>query len=317
MKPIYIANFSGGKDSTYLLLELIRRGLPLDLVLNVDTGMEFPAMYRHIDRVERELLVPDGLPLVRLKAERSFEEWMLEAARPGRTPGYGWPGAMARWCTGQLKLHIINNFSTTLPADVELHQYIGFAVDEQYRLKRKTNQSKRKHYPLVEWGITEAQALEGCRQAGYTWDGLYDHFSRVSCWCCPLQSLDELRALYRGFPELWAKLRALDDRALAQFGWDNPYARFRPHESVRMLERRFQLEQAWSEAGESIRSRKFYRALDQLYVQAFILPERRRRAEELLPYVTPEDVRALLHPESPQRGDRGRIPTRGLPSPVR
>ena len=112
---MYIADFSGGKDSTYLLLELIRRGLPLDLVLNVDTGMEFPAMYRHIDRVERELLIPNGLSLVRLKAARGFEEWMLEAARPGRTPGYGWPGPLVRWCTGQLKLHLINRFFTTLP----------------------------------------------------------------------------------------------------------------------------------------------------------------------------------------------------------
>ena len=193
---------------------------------------------------------------------------------------------------------------------MEIHQYIGFAADEQYRLKRKTNQSERKHYPLVEWGITEAQALEGCRQAGYTWDGLYDHFSRVSCWCCPFQSLDELRALYRSFPELWAKLRALDDRALAQFGWGNPYARFRSHESVRMLERRFQLEQSWSEAGGSIRSRAFYKALNHLYFHEFVLPESRRRAEALLPYVTPGDVRALLYTGASRQREEQNIMTR-------
>ena len=47
-------NFSGGKDSTYLLLEMIRRNMPFDGVLNVDTGMEFPAMtepvFAHVDQ---------------------------------------------------------------------------------------------------------------------------------------------------------------------------------------------------------------------------------------------------------------------------
>ena len=44
----YILSFSGGKDSTYLLLELIRRDYPLDEVRFFDTGWEYPAMYDHI-----------------------------------------------------------------------------------------------------------------------------------------------------------------------------------------------------------------------------------------------------------------------------
>ena len=35
-------------------------------------------------------------------------------------------------------------------------------------------------------------------------------FSRVSCWCCPLQSLEELRKLYRYFPDLWRQLEEWD-----------------------------------------------------------------------------------------------------------
>ena len=36
-----------------MLLLMIERGLPIDLVLTADTGMEFPEMYRHWDRVEQ------------------------------------------------------------------------------------------------------------------------------------------------------------------------------------------------------------------------------------------------------------------------
>ncbi|GAI98610.1 unnamed protein product, partial [marine sediment metagenome] len=38
----YIASFSGGKDSTAMLLRLIKEGWPLDEVVFFDTGWEFP-----------------------------------------------------------------------------------------------------------------------------------------------------------------------------------------------------------------------------------------------------------------------------------
>ena len=37
-------SLSGGKDSTAMLLLMIERGMPIDLVLSADTGMEFPEM---------------------------------------------------------------------------------------------------------------------------------------------------------------------------------------------------------------------------------------------------------------------------------
>ena len=49
----YILSFSGGKDSTFLLLELIRRKYPLDAVQFFDTGWEFPVMYEHIDKCKQ------------------------------------------------------------------------------------------------------------------------------------------------------------------------------------------------------------------------------------------------------------------------
>ena len=44
-----------------MLLLMIERGLPIDLVLTADTGMEFPEMYRHWDQVEQYLFQKRGL----------------------------------------------------------------------------------------------------------------------------------------------------------------------------------------------------------------------------------------------------------------
>ena len=46
----------------------------------------------------------------------------------------------------------------------------------------------------VEAGRTAKDVCrEYCTERGFTWDGLYERFSRVSCFCCPLQGIGELR----------------------------------------------------------------------------------------------------------------------------
>lgn len=311
----HAVSFSGGKDSTYLLLEMIRRDMPIDLVLNADTGMEFPAMYEHIDKVDDFLMAERGIRITRLKSQRTFEELMFDAVKADTTfgeTGYGWPNAVVRWCTGQLKTHLIHRYTGTLP--VQPYEYVAIAADEQYRLARKTNQGALRRHPLVDWNVTEAQALAGCYAAGYTWDGLYKHFSRVSCWCCPLQSLNELRVLHQCYPQVWQMLRALDDRAIAQFGRDNPYGQFRKRESVRMLEARFAFETEWGKAHGETRSRAFFQELDRLYTEQFYVdghyfagpsqPEgtvwtQAQRTAALLPYVTDADLNRLRFGDIP------------------
>lgn len=281
---------------------MIRRDMPIDMVLNVDTGMEFSAMYDHIDKVERFLLSERGIPITRLKPPKTFEHLMFDAVRetkPGQPVGYGWPSIRVRWCTGQLKTGLIDRYLRDLPT--RPYQYIAFASDEGYRLERPNNQDAYKRYPLVEWGVTEAQALAGSYAAGYTWDGLYEKVSRVSCWCCPLQGLDDLRALWAFYPEVWEQLRALDDRAIQQFGKESPYGQFRKKESVRMLEARFAFEQAWRAAGGNTRSRAFYKELDRLYQARFYVDGQyytgpappKSQAAELLNYVTAAEAAAI------------------------
>ena len=41
----HVASFSGGKDSTAMVLRLIEEDWPLDEIVFFDTGWEFPQMY--------------------------------------------------------------------------------------------------------------------------------------------------------------------------------------------------------------------------------------------------------------------------------
>ena len=231
-----------------MLLLMIERGLPIDLVLTADTGMEFPEMYRHWDRVEQYLFQKRGLKLTILRHPRGFEWLMFNDPKSRRSclenrallgvPPYGngWPGIKVRWCTGQLKTHLIRKEVNRLKQECHALHYVGIAADEPKRIEQE-------QYPLVEWGIAERQALQICYDRGYTWDGLYELYNRCSCWCCPLQRIGELRTLRQRHPQLWTRLLDIDRRAIDQFGTSNPLGQFKKEWTVEQLEQRFAAEE--------------------------------------------------------------------------
>ena len=168
----------------------------------VDYGLEFPEMYDHLDLLEQKL----GMRIWRIAPRLPFE-WMMNkkrvVARDGSIKyGYGWPSNV-RWCTQQ-KVYALDHFAKSFKNPVHC---VGYAADED----RSSNMSKYPYrYPLQEYGITEKQALKNCYDRGYYWGGLYHHFSRVSCFCCPQKSEDDLRKIRRFYPKLWAEMLRMD-----------------------------------------------------------------------------------------------------------
>ena len=241
-------SLSGGKDSSYLLLQMIERGMPIDAVLSADTGMEFPEMYGHLEKLDDLLYRERGIHITTLRHPKGFEWLMFDEpkqkpktlenrARLGIPPcGNGWPGIRVRWCTGQLKTHLISKEVNRLKREKNALHYVGIAADEAWRCKGE-------QYPLVDWGVTEAEALRGCYDRGFDFGGLYEIYHRASCWCCPFQRIEELRRLRKHHPELWDKLIELDRRARAQFG-PGPLGQFKKNWSVDRLEERFATEDA-------------------------------------------------------------------------
>lgn len=254
-----VVSFSGGKDSTAMLLKMIEEKIDIDCVLFCDTGLEFPQMYEHIDKVERET----GIHITRVKAEKPFEYYMFDypvarrddspvKMRYGDVKGFGWPGPRMRWCTKTLKSEPREKFIKGLREHYEIRYYVGLATDEGYRFNRKNNQQENHVHPLVDWNMTEADCLKYCYDRGYDWGGLYEHFKRVSCWCCPLQSLEELRSLRKYYPEQWEKL----------LEWEkHNYRNFRADYSVDELEKRFAFEEECLAKGMKISGKEFHALL--------------------------------------------------------
>ena len=116
-----------------------------------------------------------------------------------------------RWCTYKLKTSIITKYLDSIG---KRFQYIGIAKDEDDRIERKElSINEIRKYPLVEWGITESEALQYCYDKGFDWEGLYEDFKRVSCWCCPYMSKQELGNLRTNFPVLWNELLRLSEKS--------------------------------------------------------------------------------------------------------
>jgi len=215
----HVVSFSGGKDSTAMLLMMIDKDMPIDEIVFCDTGMEFPQMYEHIAKVikytHRNITV--------LRAKHSFEYYLGHHVKKNGSVGYGFPDFKNRWCTTLLKQNIMRKHCK---GHTEYH---GIAVDEIHRTYKNVK-NRNIEYPLVDWYITEKQALQYCYDLGFNWGGLYEKFNRVSCWCCPLSRIGELRTLHNDFPELWQELKRLDKLS---------FRRFRNDYSVEELEKKF------------------------------------------------------------------------------
>lgn len=266
MKNKYIiVSFSGGKDSTAMLLHMIELQEHIDEVICCDTYKEFPAMYNHIDKVQK-IVEDNGIKFTMLRHPRSFDEWMFEyepkrrnpeqfKAKYGDAKGKSWPTPKSRWCTGELKIKIIDAYVQNLTNKYDLVKVLGIAADEEDRLQRKNQQQNNCRFPLVEWGWTEKDCLKYCYDKGYDWDGLYEIFDRVSCWCCPLQPLESLRKLRTHFPDLWQQLKEMDKKT---------WQKFKEDYSVEELDIRFAFEEERLARGLSIRNKEFFTQLRQI-----------------------------------------------------
>lgn len=266
MQDYYVVSFSGGKDSTAMLLRLLELKQQIDEVVYCDTYKEFPQMYRHIEKVKK-IVEEAGVKFTTLKHDLTFDQWLLDYEPKRRDPqaffakygadakGKGWATSRVRWCTGELKTKLMDRYINNLKKKFNVIMYIGLAADEVKRLERAHNKQENHVHPLAEWGWSEADCLQYCYSLGFDWEGLYNIFNRVSCWCCPLQPLEELRKLRKHFPQLWQELRDLDAHT---------WSEFKVGYSVEDLEKRFTFEEQRIAEGKSIKNREFYKELKEV-----------------------------------------------------
>ena len=190
----HVLSYGGGVNSTALAIRLINEGWDGPVVF-CDTGAEWPDTYCFIDYFEREWLVPRGQHIERLGAE-----WRPPSRQLGLIglceSHHIIPVAAVRWCTADYK---VTPFERWLKAHGHEQEYrlIGIAADEAQRQKGRI-------CPLIDWGIDRAGCVAIIQAEGL------DVPRKSGCYICPFQRSSQWRELWQRWPELNARVDALE-----------------------------------------------------------------------------------------------------------
>ncbi|MDL2287995.1 phosphoadenosine phosphosulfate reductase [Oscillospiraceae bacterium OttesenSCG-928-F05] len=234
-----IASCSFGKDSLAAIAVRMEHGEPIDkavycrIMFDHVTSAELPEhedwIFSHaIPLLERRY----GIHTTVVQAERSYVDYFYSRFQKGRKAGriYGFPFRCGAWCNDRLKVKPINKWQRQ---QGEYTAIIGIAADETKRIPGNT--APNKMLPLVDYGVTEAEAFDICRKHDLLSPAYNGERERLGCWFCHNQRIDELRRLRVEHPTLWRKLMALDA--------DSP-VKFTPRETLTDFDERFEREAA-------------------------------------------------------------------------
>ncbi len=224
-RATHIASVSGGKDSCYMVLKMLQKGMPLDQLLFIDTGLEFPEMYSYLEKFEGYI----GMKIKRIQSKTSFKEEFYRIVSTGKNKGkiYGWPYILGAWCNSRLKVTPLKKYLNNIG---EYISYIGIAYNEPDRYYRlKINEIA----PLYDMKITEKQVIVEMNKLGIL-NPLYKKFDRLGCYLCPKQNIESLRTVRREYPDLWSEMLEFDKHSSISF---------KPNATLCDLDKRFAQEE--------------------------------------------------------------------------
>jgi len=196
-----IISFSGGKDSTAMLLRMVELDYDFDEIVFADTGFEFPELYNYIKVIEKHI----GRKITVLKPEKKlFEKWfygkVTRGSNKGKTRGFPLE-AFSCWWARESKLKPLSRFQKKAS-----EIYVGIAYDEKHRVSKIDDRFK---YPLIEWKWSEKDCIDYLNKKNL-FNSLYVNFNRLGCWFCSKQSKLSLYVIYKNYPDLWDKLKWWD-----------------------------------------------------------------------------------------------------------
>lgn len=238
----YVLSLSFGKDSMAMLIEVLKRKLPLDYVVFCDIKFndkisgEHPLMAEWIPKAEQILLDRFGVNIIHLTAKKNFTEQFYTVKQKGNHKGrrYGFPYTIGAWCNGRLKLDPINNFIKGIIKEYgAVTEYIGIAKDEPKRLERykELETDNHKYITLADLDIDEFQALDICERNNLL-SPKYKNSFRGGCWFCPKQSLSDLYLLWENYPEYFNMLEEMEK---------DSFNSFKPNLTLKQIRKRFEI----------------------------------------------------------------------------
>ena len=209
--PERIVQFSGGKDSTALVLWAREHFGDTFLPLFCDTGWEHPLTMAYIDHINTTVL---GGRLVTVRSAK-YADMVDLVTKKGRVPS-----ATARFCTEELKILPTRDFLRTLSDEPTVYQ--GIRASESKPRKDAGPRVWSDVYdcwvmrPLLRWSAEQVFALH--RRHGVEPNPLYKlGAGRVGCFPCINVNLGELKRVGQTLPEIWERAATLERAATRTF----------------------------------------------------------------------------------------------------
>ena len=194
-------SFSGGKDSTAMLLRMIELDYKIDKIVFADSGFEFPELYEYIKRIEKHI----GREITILKTKEGlFKEWFYGKVTRGHNIGKvrGFPlRFFPCWWSRESKVKPLSKIGKDCKK-----VYVGIAYDEKRRIRKGSSNIE---YPLVDWKWTEKDCVNYLNKKGLL-NPLYTNFNRLGCYFCPKQNDGSLYVLWYNYSELWRNMVVWD-----------------------------------------------------------------------------------------------------------
>lgn len=197
-----ISSYGGGTNSTALLIECVKRGIRIDMILFADTGAEKPHTYKYVEYFSK-WLVSKGYPAIQVvQASKSLEQDCFDRkALP--SIAYG-----TKSCSQRFKIapqdKLVNNSSIVGGRLVKL---IGYDADEPHRASKTYNDKYTRIYPLIDWNMGRDECIQTIEDAGLVLPG------KSACYFCPNSKISEIKWLEQFHPELLEKALEMEAQA--------------------------------------------------------------------------------------------------------
>jgi hypothetical protein len=215
-----VLSLGAGVQSTTLLMLAAEGAIPkIDAAIFSDTGWEPRAVYDHLDRLEKEIAVPAGIPIHRVSAGNIRDDALDPDHRFASMPLYvlnqdGTEGMARRQCTKEYKLGPIKRKVRELlgypqparvPKGTYAEQLIGISTDEVGRARESDVQYARNAFPLLDLGWSRRACL------GYLHDRGWGSTPKSACIGCPFHGNRAWRQLRDTSPAEWEDAVAFDE----------------------------------------------------------------------------------------------------------
>jgi 3'-phosphoadenosine 5'-phosphosulfate sulfotransferase (PAPS reductase)/FAD synthetase len=192
----HIVNFGAGVNSTAMIIEMVRKKMPIDYVIFADTGSELPETYEFLTIFMR-WLHDHHLKFVLVKSKYGcsvYDYYYKKKMTPSR---------QFRDCTDKFKKMPIHRFLKQFK-DEGVTQYIGIASDEARRCRTSNQKWIEYRYPLVSWLINRKKCIEIIKS-----ESLPEPI-KSGCFMCPYQSDQSWLNLMKNHQDLWDKSKKME-----------------------------------------------------------------------------------------------------------